>query len=141
MNHQPPDQGDNQTTQNLPGALKVTTTKQRKTTPAEELLDDIHPFFGQPHTAFPEPDEAINKLLAILRALMACQDDETCEFTISAGDVAWNLILAHDLAKDISNRVSNLQDNVLSSWSEAKRRVDACHVVKMKIERRRSEEQ
>lgn len=141
MNHQPPDQGDNQTTQNLPGALKVTTTKQRKTTPAEELLDDIHPFFGQPHTAFPEPDEAINKLLAILRALMACQDDETCEFTIPAGDVAWNLILAYDLAMDISNRVSNLQDNVLSSWSEAKRRVDACHVVKMKIERRRSEEQ
>ena len=141
MNHQPPDQGDNQTTQNLPGALKVTTTKQRKTTPAEELLDDIHPFFGQPHTAFPEPDEAINKLLAILRALMACQDDETCEFTIPAGDVAWNLILAYDLAMDISNRVSNLQDNVLSSWSEAKRRVDACHVVKKKIERRRSEEQ
>ena len=119
----------------------MTTTKQRKTTPAEELLDDIHPFFGQPHTAFPEPDEAINKLLAILRALMACQDDETCEFTIPAGDVAWNLILAYDLAMDISNRVSNLQDNVLSSWSEAKRRVDACHVVKKKIERRRSEEQ
>ena len=116
-------------------------TMHQATITAEELLDDIHPFFGQPHTEFLEPDESINKLLAILRTLMACQDDETSEFTIPAGDVAWNLILAHDLAKDISNRVSNLQDNVLSSWSEAKRRVDACLAVKMEIEGRMSKRQ
>ena len=119
----------------------MTTTNPPKTTPADELLDDIHPLFGHQSATLPEPDEAISKLRAVLRTLMACQDETTCEFTIPAGDVAWSLILAHDLANDISDRVSKLEDNVLSSWDEAKRRVNNCHAVKMEIEGRRSERQ
>ena len=119
----------------------MTTTNPPKATPADKLLDDIHPLFSLQAALFPDPDEAISKLRAVLRTLMACQDETTCEFTIPAGDVAWALILAHDLVEDISNRVSKLEDNVLSSWSEAKRRVDACLAVKMEIEGRMSKRQ
>ena len=119
----------------------MTTTNPPKATPADKLLDDIHPLFSLQAAPFPDPDEAISKLRAVLRTLMACQDETTCEFTIPAGDVAWTLILAHDLVEDISNRVSKLEDNVLSSWSEAKRRVDDCLAVKMEIEGRMSKRQ
>ena len=106
------------------------TTTMPATITAAELLGDIHPFFGHPGGAYPEPDEAISKLRAVLMTLMACQDETTSEFTIPPGAVAWNLILAFDLVEEIDRRVSKFGDNVSASWREAVRRVDACCVVK-----------
>ena len=112
----------------------MTTITKPEATNAEKILGDIHPFFGHPEKHYPEPEESISKLNAILSALMACQDDTTCEFTIKPGDVAWNLLLAFDLAEEISCRLTVLQDNVSASWSEAGRRLDSCDFVKLKAD-------
>ena len=109
--------------------MTMTTTTKLEGTNAEKILGGIHPFFGHPANHYPEPEESISKVKAILRTLMACQDETTCEFTIQPGDVAWNLLLVFDLVEEISSRLAMFQDNVSASWAEAGRRLNSCHIV------------
>jgi hypothetical protein len=90
---------------------------------AEKILVGLSPFHTPAGKKLQEPHEPIDKAKAVLNMLMGCQDEETSESTLYPDDLAWGLLLVHDLLIEARKRAEGYQDHCHALYEEISKRI------------------
>lgn len=83
-----------------------------------------------------EVEEPLNKLEAVIHLLSGCQDPKSDEFTVDEKQIAWALILAMGLTKEIQDRINDHRKHFDTRWKELERRLNACHILPRDLAKR-----
>jgi hypothetical protein len=92
-----------------------------------ELLSNLH--LGFDPIENDEPEEPLDKLNAVIHLISGCQDPSSDKFTVSEEQIAWALIVATDLIKEIQRRINDHREHLNTTWGELERRLNACHIL------------
>jgi len=89
----------------------------------------LHPYYTTAHDRLLEPGETLNKLQSVVLLLMTSQDEETNEFKIDEGKIAWAFLLMCDLIEEAEKRAAGYEKHLSNLCLEFKKRLDSCHLI------------
>lgn len=125
----------NQTTKPTTGTPTTAATRPSPPTgqtaliTTEQFMAGLHPYYTTAHDRLLEPGEPLNKLQSVVLLLMTSQDEETNEFKIDEGKIAWAFLLMCDLIEEAEKRAAGYEKHLSNLFLEFEKRLDSCHLI------------